>query len=566
MSFLPKRWVRLGLQLTLVIGLVFFAAEYFGMSRVADQTTGAARALLYRYSQGQVITEVSMMRCLRVATCSFPEGWEVINKDLHLGDSWKYKSFLMVQKKAQKDLQKGDQTILDIAFSEAEGKVPQRVLEHLTSPPGTERLLELKASGWQYIQDNMWAQFGTFSSKSVTGLTVLYGPDAVDPRPGWTLSSEYILDSKQKGTPKDLRPRLSFQRDTSETVKKPRLRVHGSKFKIMQLADLHYSTGFGKCLQHVSSSTDPEGDCQADPLSLQHIEAFLDREKPDLVVLTGDQIYGSAAPDAETALLKVLDPLIRRKVPWAAVFGNHDDEDTNWNRAQQMALMETLPYSLSQAGPEDIDGVGNYWLQVLAPKSDNPAVTLYFLDTHAKHPNQKLFPGYDWVRESQLEWLEKEHHELQPLQNKYTHIHMSMAFFHIPTTEYRNARGKKMIGQWKEGAAAPKHNSGVRRLLEEIGVSVISVGHDHVNDFCMWDDVTAKKDDIPPVWLCYGGGLGEGGYGGYGGYVRRMRVFEIDTEANSITSWKRKVSDYDEIFDKQVLVKNGAPFLDKSST
>lgn len=565
MSFLPKRWLRLALQLTLVIGLVFFVTEYFGVSSVAEQTTGTARALLYRYHEGQVITEVSIMRCLRVATCSFPEDWEVVNKDLHLGDSWKYKSFLMVQKKAQKDLQKGDQTVLDIAFSEGEGKVPQRVLELLNLPPGPERLLELKASGWQYIQDNMWAQFGTFRAESVTGLTVLYGPDAVDSRPGWTLSNEYILDSKQKGTPKDLRPRLSFQRDTSGTVKKPRLRVHGSKFKIMQLADLHYSTGFGKCLQHVASSTDPEGDCQADPLSLQHIEAFLDREKPDLVVLTGDQIFGSAAPDAETALLKVLDPLIRRKVPWAAVFGNHDDEATNMNRAQQMALMETLPYSLSQAGPADIDGVGNYWLQILAPKSDNPAVTLYFLDTHAKHPNQKLFPGYDWVRESQMEWLEKEHSQLQPLQNKYTHIHMSMAFFHIPTTEYRNARGKKMIGQWKEGAAAPKHNSGVRKLLEEIGVSVISVGHDHVNDFCMWDDLTAKKDDIPPLWLCYGGGLGEGGYGGYGGYVRRMRVFEIDTEANSITSWKRKVSDYDETFDKQVLVRNGAPWREQTS-
>ncbi|KAG5365849.1 Phosphatase DCR2 [Yarrowia sp. B02] len=521
MSLLPKRWLRLALQLALAIGFVWFVLEYFGMSQVAKQSTDTARALLYRYHKGQVITEVSVMRCLRVSSCSFPEGWEVVPKDLHLGDSWKYKSFLMVQKKAQKDLKKGDQTVLDIAFSEADGKVPQRVLDVLDLPAGPERLLQLRASGWQYIQDNMWAQFGDYGSKSVTGLTVLYGPDA--------------------------------------------LRVHGSKFKIMQLADLHYSTGFGKCLQHVSSSTDPEGDCQADPLSLQHIEAFLDREKPDMVVLTGDQIYGSAAPDAETALLKVLDPLIRRKVPWAAVFGNHDDENTNMNRAQQMAYMETLPYSLSQAGPEDVDGVGNYWLQILAPKSDNPAVTLYFLDTHAKHPNQKLFPGYDWVRESQLAWLEDEHHKLKPLQNKYTHIHMSMAFFHIPTTEYRNARGKKMIGQWKEGAAAPKHNSGVRKLLEEIGVSVISVGHDHVNDFCMWDDVTAKKDEIPPMWLCYGGGLGEGGYGGYGGYVRRMRVFEIDTEANSITSWKRKVSDYDETFDKQTLVQGGAPYLEIKS-
>lgn len=567
MSILPKRWVRLALQLTLAIGAVLLVLEYFGVSRVTEQSKGTlARTLLYRYRQGQVITEVSITRCLRVSTCTFPENWEVINKDLHLGDSWKYKSYLMVQKKDKKDLVKGDQTVLDIAFSDNDSSVPKRVLQLLgDSGSPAERLIKLKLTGWEYIQDNMWAKFGPYSDESINGLTVLYGPDSIDPRPGWTLSNEFILDSKLKGTPKDLRPRISFQRETSETFKKPSLRVHGSKFKIMQLADLHYSTGYGKCLQHVSSPTDMEGDCQADPLSLQHIEAFLDKEDPDLVVLTGDQIYGNGAPDAETALLKVLAPLIRRKVPWAAVFGNHDDENTNMNRAQQMAYMETLPYSLASAGPEDVDGVGNYWLQILAPKSDNPAVTLYFLDTHAKHPNQKLFPGYDWVKESQLEWLETQHHEIEPKQKKYTHIHMSMAFFHIPTTEYRNAKGKKMIGQWKEGAAAPKHNSGVRKLLQDIGVSVISVGHDHVNDFCMWDDVNSHKDEIAPMWLCYGGGLGEGGYGGYGGYVRRMRVFEIDTEANSITSWKRKVSDYDETFDKQVLVQGGVPKLDKPS-
>lgn len=561
----PRRWLRLVVQLACVIATVFILLEYFGLSRVAEQSTGTARALLYHYHKGHVLTDVSITKCLRVSKCTFPADWEVIDKDLHLGDSWKFKSYLMVQRKAQRDLKKGDRTVMDVAISETDSSVPKRVMALLTAKTAEVRLIQLKASGWEYAQGNLWVQYGPFTKDSLVGLTVLYGPDAVDPRPGWTLSPEYLYVTKNEGTPKDLRPRLSMQRETSESVAKPTLRVHGSKFKIMQLADLHFSTGHGKCLNHVVGKDEKAGECQADPLSIQHIEAFLERENPDMVVLTGDQIFGSAAPDAETALLKLLTPLIKRKVPWAAVFGNHDDENTNMNRAQQMAYMETLPYSLSQAGPEEVDGVGNYLLQVLAPKSDNPAVTMYFLDTHAKHPNQKLFPGYDWVKESQLEWLENEHAKVEPAQNKYTHIHMSMAFFHIPTTEYRNARGKKMIGSWKEGAAAPKHNSGTRKLLEEIGVSVVSVGHDHVNDFCMWDDVNARREEIPPMWLCYGGGLGEGGYGGYGGYIRRTRMFEIDTEANSITSWKRKVSDYDEIFDKQVLVKNGAPFLDKTA-
>lgn len=66
------------------------------------------------------------------------------------------------------------------------------------------------------------------------------------------------------------------------------------------------------------------------------------------------------------------------------------------------------------------------------------------------------------------------------------------------------------------------------------------MGHDHANDFCF------NKDDIT---LCQGGGCGYGGYGGYGGYLRRIRMFEIDLENNSIASWKRTDNQLDEIVD-----------------
>ncbi len=56
-------------------------------------------------------------------------------------------------------------------------------------------------------------------------------------------------------------------------------------------------------------------------------------------------------------------------------------------RAQQMALIETLPYSLSVAGPEDIDGIGNYYVEVLAHSSKTAALTIYLLDTHAYSPD-----------------------------------------------------------------------------------------------------------------------------------------------------------------------------------
>jgi predicted phosphodiesterase len=54
---------------------------------------------------------------------------------------------------------------------------------------------------------------------------------------------------------------------------------------------------------------------------------ILDVEKPDLTVLTGDQLHHDNL-DSQSALFKVVAPMIERSIPYAAVFGNHDDEGT----------------------------------------------------------------------------------------------------------------------------------------------------------------------------------------------------------------------------------------------
>ena len=51
--------------------------------------------------------------------------------------------------------------------------------------------------------------------------------------------------------------------------------------------------------------------------------------------------------------------------PWALIFGNHDDQD-DYSRAKLMSAVTRMPYSLSRAGPADVDGVGNYVLKILS--------------------------------------------------------------------------------------------------------------------------------------------------------------------------------------------------------
>jgi hypothetical protein len=52
-------------------------------------------------------------------------------------------------------------------------------------------------------------------------------------------------------------------------------------------------------------------------------------------------------------------------IPWAAVFGNHDEEN-GIRKDEQMKLMKSMPYSLVQEGPKDVHGVGNYVLKVMS--------------------------------------------------------------------------------------------------------------------------------------------------------------------------------------------------------
>lgn len=146
------------------------------------------------------------------------------------------------------------------------------------------------------------------------------------------------------------------------------------------------------------------------------------------------------------------------------------------SREGQMELMETLPYSLSQAGPADIDGVGNYYVEVLAPgNSDHSALTMYFFDTHAYSPDERNFPGYDWVKPSQIEWFHQTAAGLKTKHNEYTKRHMDISFIHIPMTEYADWELPR-VGDWKEGVTAPLYNSGFRDALVAEGVVMVSGG------------------------------------------------------------------------------------------
>ncbi|CAF1707514.1 unnamed protein product [Brassica napus] len=157
------------------------------------------------------------------------------------------------------------------------------------------------------------------------------------------------------------------------------------QFKILQVADMHFANGATTRCKNVLPS-------QLAHCSDLNTTAFLSRviaaEKPDLIVFTGDNIFGSDVKDAVKSMDAAFAPAIASKIPWVAVLGNHDQEST-LSRQELMNYIVKLPNTLSQVNPPEaahyIDGFGNYNLEIhgVAESSlqDKSLLNLYFLDS-----------------------------------------------------------------------------------------------------------------------------------------------------------------------------------------
>jgi hypothetical protein len=141
-----------------------------------------------------------------------------------------------------------------------------------------------------------------------------------------------------------------------------------------------------------------------------------------------------------------------------------------------MALIETLPYNLAEAGPDEIDGVGNYYIEILARgSSEHSALTIYMLDTHAYSPDEKTFSGYDWLKKNQIDWFKSTAESLKKPHAKFTGRHMNLAFIHIPLPEYRDEDNYR-VGAYLERVTAPTFNSGFHEALLSEDVKFVSCG------------------------------------------------------------------------------------------
>lgn len=282
-----------------------------------------------------------------------------------------------------------------------------------------------------------------------------------------------------------------------------------NKFKIVQFTDVHWIYG--------NPGSDEAGDIMAE---------VLDAEKPDLVVFTGDVIF---AKPAREALDKALEATIKRKIPFAVTWGNHDDEH-DMTREELTAYVKTKAGNLNST-EEGVSGDCNFVLPVKAADGTKDAAVLYFFDSHS-YSTVKEIRGYGWIKHDQVDWYNRTSKQIteanggKPLP--------ALAFFHIPLPEFRDAmRNEKayLVGTRKERVCAPEINSGLgNAMLKARDVMGVFVGHDHVNDFVVdWNGILM------------GYGRYTGGNTVYHGlpYGNGARVIEITEGSRAIKTWIR---------------------------
>jgi len=248
---------------------------------------------------------------------------------------------------------------------------------------------------------------------------------------------------------------------------KPVLRFSGNgEFKILQFTDTHLIP---------SNATTP--------LVWENIRNAVTAEKPDLIMLTGDQVYAKPALENYRILLDTLDKF---GIPYGLVFGNHDKEFDQPNAALLKEAMSRRLCVISDT--PGLHGEGNCLLEVKSHSADTTASVIWCFDTGSESPfSKKEVSGYDYdyVHSDQVEWYGKAsaaitaEHGKKPLP--------SVAFMHIPLPEYsyafRESLNFKSIGTHREQVCCPRLNSGLFCKMLECGdVMAVFCGHDHDND------------------------------------------------------------------------------------
>ena len=298
--------------------------------------------------------------------------------------------------------------------------------------------------------------------------------------------------------------------------------------------------------------SDPQDMKYVRPAMVKMLNNAYDAVKPDLVLFTGDNILGNHLLDArignrqiasgKEATLKVMResidniaaPLQRRGIPFAMIYGNHDDRNLV-SKDEQADIFRSYSCCLPMNTDDPTVDCDTYNIPVLDSEGKKQIFNIWMLDCAWYDKAQDKC--YERIKPETVEWFRRTSSALTA-ENGGSPI-PSLMFLHIPLPETLELFEKCPTG---EGAVFKSHDGSYYRFkpgfgsgslgelpavledgaglfdaaLECGGVKAIVTGHDHVNCF----EGSYKGIDFVQTacasFRCYGNEL------------RGVRVFEIN--------------------------------------
>ena len=137
-----------------------------------------------------------------------------------------------------------------------------------------------------------------------------------------------------------------------------------------------------------------------------YLRETINAVKPDLIIMTGDNVYGRFDDDG-SALIKLVNIMESFGIPWAPVFGNHDNESKK-GVAWQCAQYENAPNCLFKRGM--ITGNSNYTVGI--EQGGKLTRVFFMMDSNncASPSAQSIEDGqmriYNGFAQDQVDWFE----------------------------------------------------------------------------------------------------------------------------------------------------------------
>jgi len=231
----------------------------------------------------------------------------------------------------------------------------------------------------------------------------------------------------------------------------------------------------------------------------RYVREVIERTEPDLIIMTGDLVYGEF-DDNGSALLGIIEFMDSFGIPWAPVFGNHDNESemgVDWQSKQ----LEGSQYCLFKQ--RKLTGNGNYTVAIR--QGGVPTRVFYMLDSNGCYlmSNTSLLNGHSkreaGFGEDQIEWYST---SIKNVKNAYPDVKISFAF-HIQLSAFKDSfrahrydptepvnlglggdggdfgyLGSSLKSEWDKDH---KIWNDIRRF----GVDSVFVGHEHANSISL---------------------------------------------------------------------------------